>query len=333
MITVGDTTNRCMSCICLAFSLILTAVTASPALAQKYPDQTIRLIVPFPAGGGVDVVARALGAKLSEQLNQTVVIENRPGAGGNVGAAMVANSPPDGHTILMTVGAIASSVSLYKRLNYDPLRDLVPVTRLADTQLPLAGTNKHPAATIEELIAAAKAQPGTLNYGSSGVGAPLHILAESFKHAAGLDITHIPYRGDAPMLSALISGEVQLAFMPLSTGVPQIKDKAIRGFAITGRKRLASLPELPTFLEAGIAGLDTGSWYGVFVRAGTPPDIVNTIQRTVTAALAIPEIRDRMLTVGLEPVSSTPAEFDAFFRSEIARFAKLVEVAKIPKLD
>lgn len=324
--------NRFMLRVCLVLSLMAAAV-ASPALAQKYPDQTVRLIVPFPAGGGVDVVARVLAAKLSDQFNQTVVVENRPGAGGNLGAATVASSPPDGHTILITVGGIASSVALYKKLNYDPVKDLAPVMHMADTQLPLAGSYKYPAATIQELIAAAKAQPGTLNYGSSGIGAPLHILAETFKHAAGLEIAHIPYRGDAPMLSALISGDVQLGFMPLSTGVPQIKEKAIRGYAITGRKRLASLPELPTFLELGFAGLETGSWYGLFVRAGTPPNIIDTIQRAVTVALATPEMRDRMLAVGLEPVGSTPAEFDAFFKSEIARFAKLVEAAKIPKLD
>ncbi|AMN39283.1 Bug family tripartite tricarboxylate transporter substrate binding protein [Rhodoplanes sp. Z2-YC6860] len=323
--------NRCMPWVCLA--LLMSAVVAGPAVAQKYPDQNVRLIVPFPAGGGVDVVARVLATKLTEQFNRPVLVENRPGAGGNVGAAVVASAPPDGHTILITVGAIASSVSLYKKLNYDPIRDLAPVMQLADTQLPLAGSYKYPAATIQDVIAEAKAHPGVLNYGSSGVGAPLHILAETFKHAAGIEIAHIPYRGDAPMLSALISGDVQLGFMPLSTGVPQIKEKIIRGLAITGRKRLASLPELPTFLELGLTGLETGSWYGVFVRAGTPPDVIDTIQRAVTAALALPDVRDRMLAVGLEPISTTPAEFDAFFKSEIARFAKLVEAAKIPKLD
>jgi tripartite-type tricarboxylate transporter receptor subunit TctC len=321
-----------MSTVGLAL-LLMGAVVASPAFAQKYPDQTVRVVVPFPAGGGVDVVARVLAAKLADQFNQTVVVENRPGAGGNVGAAMVANAPPDGHTILLTVGGIASSVALYKKLAYDPLKDLAPVMHMADTQLPLAGSIKYQAATIQELIAAAKAQPGTLNYGSSGIGAPLHILAETFKHAAGLDIAHIPYRGDAPMLSALISGDVQMGFMPLSTGVPQIREKAIRGYAITGRKRLASLPELPTFLELGYAGLETGSWYGIFVRTGTPAGTIDTIHRATMAALAMPNMRDRMVAVGLEPVGSTPGEFDAFFKSEIARFARLVEAAKIPQLD
>jgi tripartite-type tricarboxylate transporter receptor subunit TctC len=306
---------------------------ASPALAQKYPDQTIRLVVPFPAGGGVDVMARVIGAKLSEQMNQSVVIENRPGAGGNLGAAVVASSPPDGYTILMTVGGIASSVSMYQKLTYDPVKDLAPVTLMATTQLALAGSFKHPAATIQEFMAAAKANPGSLNYGSSGVGAPLHLLAELFKYETGLDIAHVPYRGDAPVLSALTRGDVQLAFMPLASGVPQLQSKTIRGFAVTGRKRMASLPELPTFLESGIGGLETGSWYGLFVRAGTPPDIVNTIQRQLTTAFALPDVRERMLAVGLEPVGSTPAEFDAFFRAEIARFAKVVEAAKIPKLD
>ena len=296
--------RSCLSRVCLALSLML----ASPALAQKYPNQAIHMIVPFPAGGGVDVIARVIGAKLSEQISQTVVIENRPGAGGNVGAAVVASSPPDGYTILFTIGGIASSVSMYQKLTYDPVKDLAPVTLLSVTQLALAGTYKHPAATLQEFMAAVKAKPGSLNYGSSGVGAPLHLLVELLKYETGLDIAHVPYRGDAPVLSALIRGDVQLAFMPLASGVPQLQNKVIRGFAVTGRKRLASLPDLPTFLELGIRGLETGSWYGIFVRAGTPPDIVNTIQRQMTTALAQPEVRERMQAVGLEPAGSTPAQ-------------------------
>ena len=317
----------------LALAALLVALTASPAHAQNYPNRTIRLIVPFPAGGGVDTMARILGNKLSEQIKQPVLIEHRPGAGGNLGADAVAKAAPDGHTLLLTVNGLAISPSLYKTLPFDPLKAFAPVTQVAASQFVLVGSPKMQAATIQEVIALARAKPGSLNYGSSGVGAPLHLLAEMFKHAAGLDIAHIPYRGDAPMLTALLSGDVQIAFMPQGTAVPQVQNGQVRGLAITGVKRSTALTELPTLLEAGVKGMEDGTWYGLFAPAGTPRDIVDHMQREIAEVLKAPEVLERLRASGNEAVGGTPGQFDALFRADIARFAKIIADAKIPKLD
>ena len=318
----------------LVSSLVLaTCAVAHGALAQAYPSRPIRIVVPFPAGGGVDTMARILGNKLSDQLKQPVLIEHRPGAGGNLGADTVAKAAPDGYTVLLTVNALAISPSLYKTLPFDPLKAFEPVVQIAANPFVMVGSQKMQAATIQEVIALARAKPGSLNYGSSGVGAPLHLLAEMFKHGAGLDIAHIPYRGDAPMLTALLSGDVQIAFMPPSTGVPQVNNGQVRGLAVTGRKRSAALPQLPTLLEAGVKGLEEDSWYGLFAPAGTPRDIVLRLQREMVEVLKSPDVIERLRAGGTEPVGSTPEQFSALFRAEIARFEKVIADAKIPKLD
>ena len=230
-----------MKRLCWALAIGLVGLVplgfAGDASGQSYPSRTIRIVVPFPAGGGVDTMARILGNKLSERVGQPVLIEHRPGAGGNIGADAVAKAPPDGYTVLLTINALAISPSLYRTLPFDPLKSFEPVTHVAASQFVLVGSMKMPATTVQEVIALARAKPGSLNYGSSGVGAPLHLLAEIFKYAAGLDIAHIPYRGDAPMLTALLAGDVQIAFMPQGTGVPQVQNGQVRGLAITGRKR------------------------------------------------------------------------------------------------
>jgi tripartite-type tricarboxylate transporter receptor subunit TctC len=306
---------------------------ASDVLGQSYPSRNVRIVVPFPAGGGVDTMARILSNRLSELLKQPVLVEHRPGAGGNLGADAVAKAPPDGYTVLLTVNGLAISPSLYRSLPFDPTKAFAPVTQVAASQFVLTGSPKLQAATVQEVIALARARPGSLNYGSSGVGAPLHLQAEMFKHGAGLDIAHIPYRGDAPMLTALLSGDIQIAFMPLSTGVPQVQAGQIKGLAITGRKRSTALPELPTLLEAGVKGLEDGSWYGLFAPAGTPPEIVARLQREMAEVLKTPEVAERIRATGNEPVGSAPEQFDAFFKADVVKFAKIVADAKIPKLD
>src|SRR5262245_8490327 len=240
----------------LCIGLVAMGFLAHDASGQSYPSRPIRIIVPFPAGGGVDTMARIVGNKLSERIGQPVMIEHRPGAGGNIGADVVAKAPPDGYTVLLTVNGLAISPSLYRSLPFDPHKAFEPVTHVAASQFVLVGSMKMPATTVQEVIALARAKPGSLNYGSSGVGAPLHLLAEIFKYAAGLDIAHIPYRGDAPMLTALLAGDVQIAFMPQGTGVPQVQNGQVRGLAITGRKRSPVLTELPTLLEAGVKGME-----------------------------------------------------------------------------
>ena len=315
-------------------ALLIACANAGHALAQNYPNRPIRLIVPFPAGGGVDTMARILANKLTDVVKQPILVEHKPGAGGNVGSDFVAKSQPDGYTMLLNVNGIAISPSLYRRLPFDPLKDLVGVTQVAATQFVLTGSPKMEAKTVQEVIALARAKPGALNYGSSGVGAPLHLQAEIFKHAAGgLQIMHIPYRGDAPMLTALLSGDIQIAFMPQSTGSKQVETGQIKGLAVTGRKRWPSITNVPTMTEAGVKGMEDGSWYGLFVPTGTPPEIVQTLQQAMVKTLAAPEVSERIRSTGQEPVGSPTADFQAFFKSEVARFARVIEAAKIPKID
>jgi len=312
----------------------LVCMNAGNALAQDFPNRPLRMIVPFPAGGGVDTMARILAQKMTDVVKQPVLVEHKPGAGGNVGTDFVAKSEPDGYTMLLNVNGIAISPSLYRKLSFDPLKDLVGVTQVAATQFILTGSPKLEAKTLQEVIALARAKPGAMNYGSSGVGAPLHLQAEIFKHAAGaLNIMHIPYRGDAPMLTALLSGDIQIAFMPQSTGSKQIESGQIRGLGVTGRKRWPSLPNVPTMTEAGVNGMEDGSWYGLFVPTGTPPEIVKTLQQAMVQTLAAPEVSGRIRATGQEPVGSPTADFQAFFKSEIERFARVIEAAKIPKID
>ena len=315
------------------FALALVLATATTALAQSYPNRPIRLVVPFPAGGGVDTMARIVGTKLSVRIGQPVLVEHRPGAGGTLGADAVAKAAPDGHTVLITVNGLSISAALYKTLPFDPLKAFEPIIQVAANPFVLVGSPKMQAATIQEVIALAKAKPGTMNYGSSGLGAPLHLLTEQFKHSAGLDIAHIPYRGDAPMFTALLAGDVQIGFMPAGTGVPQVKQGQVKGLAVTGQKRSPALPEVPTFLEAGVKGLEADSWYGLFAPAGTPRDIVMRLNREMIEVLKSPDVVERLRSAGNEPVGGTPEQLDSVYRADIDRFAKVIADAKIPKLE
>jgi tripartite-type tricarboxylate transporter receptor subunit TctC len=317
----------------LLASVLAIIGPASQAPAQSWPNRTIRIVVPYVAGGGVSVLAQIVGAKLQELTKQSVVIDNRPGAGGNLGADSVAKSAPDGYTILLHTSAQASAPALYKTLPFDVVKDFAPVTMVITTQFVVGGSLKNPATTLMELAAEAKAKPGKLNYASSGPGSSLHLFAELFKNVAGVELVHVPYRGDAPIITALISGEVQLAFLPQATGGAAVQGNTIRGLAVTGTKRLDFLPNVPTTLEQGFAGLEQGSWIAMWVPAGTPPDVVLAIQQNIAKVLADPLVRERLVSVGQEPVGNTPAEFGAQFKVDIARFAKVVEQAKIPKLD
>jgi tripartite-type tricarboxylate transporter receptor subunit TctC len=323
-----------MKRLAVAMSVALAATAfADTAPAQTYPNRTIRIVVPYAPGGGVSVLGQIIGTKLSEIVKQPVVIDNRPGAGGNLGADLVAKAPPDGYTLLLHTSAQASAQSLYRTLPFDPVKDFAPVTMVIATQFVIAGSLKTPAATLRELIALAKAKPGALNYGSSGPGSSLHLFAEMFNSAAGTNIVHIPYRGDAPMITALISGDIQLAFLPQATGLASVQGNLIRALGVTGTKRMAALPDTPTALEQGVAGLEGGSWNALFAPAGTPQEIVRTIQQAIAKVLADPQVRERLVSVGQEPVGNSPAEFDAQFKGEIAKFARVIEQAKIPKLD
>ncbi len=308
-------------------------ILAAPVRAQTFPTKPVRIIVPFAAGGAVDVLARLVGAKLTEAWHQPVIVENRPGVGGNLGADIVAKSAPDGYTILLTPNGQAISPSLYRNLPYDGRNDLTPVTQLVASNLILVASPKSSITTVRELIAAAKAKPGSLNYGSSGVGNPLHLTMEMFKTATGTDIVAIPYKSDAEINTALISGEVQCAVVPLATARQLIEDKRLRALGVTGARRSGVLPDVPTVAEAGVPGFASSSWQGFFVAAKTSPDIVTTIQRETAKALFLPDVKARLVSFAYDPVGSTPEEFGVFFQAEIDKFAKVVKDAHIPMQD
>ena len=320
-------------CFALAGLVIAAIALTTNANAQSYPNRPIRIVVPFAAGGAVDTVGRIVAAKMADHLGQPVIVENRTGAGGNIGADAVAKSAPDGYTLLLTTSGHAITPALYRTVPYDAVKDFTPVSQVLATTFVLVASPKLPVSSVAEIIALAKSKPGGLNYGSSGLGAPLHLAMEVFKHSAGIDVQHIPYRGDAPVNAALIGGEIQLAVVPQSTGLPFIKSGSIRPLGVTGTKRSPVLPDVPTIAEAGVAGLEVRSWNGLFAPANTPREIVLTIQKAVTASMNSAEVRDRILAMGQDPIGNTPEEFDALFKSDLARFAKVIEQAKIQRLD
>ncbi len=317
-------------CALLALS-VAAEVLPREAAAQAYPNRPVRLIVPFAAGGAVDVLARLMGGKLSEQLGQPVIVENRPGAGGTLGADSVAKAPPDGYTILQNTNGAAIGPAIYKSLPFDATKDFAPVTQVVASNLVLVASPKSGITSAQDLIARARAAPGKLNYGSSGLGNPLHLTMEMLKHATGTDILAVPFRGDAQINMALISGEVEVAVVPLATAVPLIQDGRIRALGVTGPKRSEAVPNVPTIAEQGVTGFASSGWQGWFMSASTPAPIVDRIQQEVLKALALPDIQERLKAMAYEPIGSTPKEFDAYFKSEIIKFTKVIADAKIPQ--
>lgn len=305
-------------------------VHAQGAHAQSYPTKPVRLIVPYPAGGAVDTLARVLGAKFTESLGQPFVIDNRPGAGGNLGVDLVAKAPSDGYTILINTVGTAISPALYPKLPFDVMRDLTPVTQLVATTLVIVTSPKLPIASIRELIEAAKAKPGTLNYGMTGIGNPLHLTMEMLKLAAGIDVVPVAYKGDAPLVAAMIAGEIDLAVAPTVSTLPLIQDGRLKALAVTSATRSAALPDLPTVAESGIPGFESTSWLGLFLPGHAPAAIVTLVQREAKKALAAPDVRERLQAIAYEPVGSTPDEFARLFAAEVAKFATLVKDAHIP---
>ena len=315
-----------------ALAFLLTAFAASSAHAQNYPNRPIRVLVPFAAGGAVDTLARLVGQKLSESIGQPVIIENRPGAGGNLASDVLAKSPPDGYTVLQTVNGIAISPSLYKTLPFDSQKDFIAVTQIVQSQLLLVATPKLAANNLAELIALAKSKPGSLNYGSTGVGNPLSLTMEMLKSTTGIEVQAVTYRGDAPANAALIAGEIQIGVMPMATTLPLVEGGQLKALAIGGAKRSAAVPNVPTVAET-LAGFESTSWQGYFVPAGTPRDVVIKLQQETAKALKNPDVIERLRTGGNEGIGSTPEAFDALFKADIAKYAKIIADAKIPKLD
>jgi tripartite-type tricarboxylate transporter receptor subunit TctC len=311
--------------------LLAIGLATGDAAAQTYPTQPIRIIVPFAAGGTVDVVARLLGQKLGESLGQPVVIENRPGAGGNLAAEAVAKAMPDGHTLLITTNGHAISPALYRKLPYDAVKDFAPVTQLNTSSLLLAGSGKLPARALPEVVAQAKAKPMT--YGSTGIGNPLHLTMEMFKQRAGIAVMAVPYRGDAPLLTALTAGEVDLAVVPLATARAHVEAGNLRALGVARLARNPALPDVPTVAEQGFAGFDSPSWHALFAPAGTPRAVVTRIRQESRKALDSAELRQRLASLGIEPVGSTPEELAALLTADIDKFARVVKDAGIPPQD
>jgi len=312
--------------------LIATALTGwvATASAQGYPARTVRLVVPFPAGGAVDSVARALGQKLADQWKHPVVVDNRAGAGGNIGADAVAKSTPDGHTLLVTTNGIAISPSLYRKMPFDAARDFAPVTQLTGSYLVLTGSPKLAANTLRELIDAAKAKPGAISYGSTGVGVAPHLMTEVLMAMAGIDLLHVPYKGDAQVTPALLAGEVQVAFMPTIAVIAHVKAGRLKALGVTPSHRIAVLPDTPSIAEQGLRSFEYNGWLGLLAPAQTPREIVAQVQRDMAGVLASAEIRERLPSWGYEPVGSTPEQFAKRYADDIALFAKIVRDAKVP---
>jgi tripartite-type tricarboxylate transporter receptor subunit TctC len=305
-------------------SVLLTlAGIQSAVYAADYPSKPIRMIVGFAAGGGTDTTARAIAQKMSAAMGEQVVVDNRPGAAGNVATELVVRGPADGYTILMgTIAALAINPTLYGNLAFDPIKDLAPVSQAVNSSNILVVHPSVQAKSVQELIALAKAKPGTLNYGSSGIGGTGHLAGVLFDELAGTKMTHVPYKGGGPAMIELVGGQVQLVFATPPTAVPQIKSGKIRGLAVTTLKRSSVMPDLPTISESGLKGYDANNWYGVVVPVKTPKPIVTRLNTEIVKALNAPDLKELFFTQGLDPAPSTPEQFGAYIKSELGKMGE-----------
>jgi tripartite-type tricarboxylate transporter receptor subunit TctC len=317
--------GRILQCAAL---LAVLALSAAGATAQTYPAKPIRLVVPFPAGGTTDILAREVGQRLSASLGQPVVIDNRPGAAGNIGSELVAKSAPDGYTLLMaTVGTHAINPSLYAKLPYDHVADFAPVILVASVPNVLEVTPSLPVNSVADLIKLAKEKPGQINFASSGSGTSIHLSGELFKTMAGVDMTHVPYKGSAPALADLIGGQVQVMFDNLPSSLAQIKAGKLRAIAVTSAQRAPALPNVPTIAESGLPGFEASSWFGVVAPAGTPPAIVARLNADLNQWLQTPDAKEKLLAQGAAAAGGSPEQFAAHIRAETEKWAKVVKAS------
>lgn len=306
------------------------AAFGTAALAQNYPAKPIRFIAPNLPGGPTDILARLIGQKLAESLGQPVVVENRAGAGGNIGTEVAAKSPPDGYTLVTGNNAtFGANVSLYKRMGFDPLKDFAPVVLVASQPNVLVVHPSLPVTSVKQLIALAKARPGQLNYSGSGMGAAAHLAAELFKSMTGTDIVHISYKSAGPALTDLIAGQTQLMFATSLSVMPYVRSNRVRALAVTTAKRARTMPELPTVAEAGVPGFEAATWHGVLVPAGTSASIIDRLNAEINRMLQLPDVRDRLTALGAEIIGGTPREFADHIRREIPKWAKVIKDAGV----
>ncbi len=316
---------RMRALLLIAFTLLLPM---SRAGAEDYPARPVRLIVPFAAGGAADLIGRVIGQKLTEALGVQVVIDNRGGAGGNIGAELAAKAAPDGYTLLMgNAPTLAINASLFRRLPYDPVRDFAPISLVAAVPLIVLAHPAAPFNSVPELIAAARASPGTLSYASGGNGSTTHLSMELLKSTTGIDLVHVPFNGSAPAIVALTNGEVPVMIDLIPSSLAQVQAGRLKALAITTAARSALMPDLPTVAEDGVPGYDVASWFGVVAPAGTPPAIVARLNRDIVRALAEPESRARLAALGADPLDSTSEAFAAFIRDELAKWAAVVTIS------
>jgi tripartite-type tricarboxylate transporter receptor subunit TctC len=316
-----------------AFALgTLGFFTAHEALAQKWPEKPVRIVTPFAPGGGTDLFGRMLAQRLSEVLQQQFFVENRPGAGSTIGTEFVAKSPPDGHTYLMTSASFSFNPGLYPKLRYDSIRDFAPVSQVVRVPHVIVVLPSFPAKTLQEFVRLARAQPGDVLYASSGPGSAMHLAGALFGIVTKTTLTHVPYKGGAATVTAVLGGEATTAFNTLETVIGQLRSKRLRPLAVSTRERAAAIPDVPTAAEAGVPGYEAIGWFGVLAPAGTPTSIVQQMSGEIAKAMATPVLRERALQEGATPVGSTPAEFRTFLHSEIEKWTRIIQQAGI-KID
>jgi len=314
----------------IGFCLLQSTAIVDATAADVYPAKALRLIVPFPPGGPADSLARLVGEKLSASLGKAVVVDNRPGAGGNIGMELGARSAPDGYTLVLApAGNLTVNPFLYRNVPYDVGRDFAPVTVIAAVPNVLVIHPSVPAKSVAELVRYAKAHPGTLNYSSPGNGSGAHLAGELFKSMAGVDTVHIPFNGIAPAVTAVVGGQVQMMFAGAPSALPQVKAGRLVALGVASPKRIAAAPELPTLAESGLPGFDVTSWYSIVVPSGTPNDIIARLRSEIAGALTQPEVQEKLAGLGAEPIGNTPAEFAAMLKVETAKWSKIVKDANI----
>ena len=305
---------------------LILSITSCVVSAQEYPTKPIRLIVPFAPGGPTDIMSRAISERITARLGQQLVVDNRAGAGGGIGSELAARSAPDGYTMLLRhIGTHAINTSLYSRIGYDPVKDFAPITMIATLPLGLFVNASVPAHSVKDLVALAKAKPGSLNFGSAGSGGPTHMAGEMLKSMGHIDIVHVPYKGNAASLIDLVAGRVQMMFSNLLTAGPHARAGKLRAIAISSSKRSPQAPELPTIAESGVPGYDLTPWYGVLFPAGTPRPIVMRLNQEIGGILTTPDMVERFRTQGIDLVTSTPEAFAALIKSEIPKWRKVVK--------
>jgi tripartite-type tricarboxylate transporter receptor subunit TctC len=307
--------------------LVLAALAPAGACAQSYPTKPVRLVVGFTPGGGVDINARMLAPELGKAFGQQFIVDNRPGAGTNIANELVAKSPPDGYTLLVNTAAVVINMSLYRKVNFDAIKDFAPISIFSQSPNILVVHPSLPVKNIRDLVTLAKSKPGAMNFSSAGAGTTQHLTGELFKLRTGTSIVHIPYKGSAPSLTALLGGEVEMTFANIPAISSHVKSKRLRALANAGTKRADQMPEVPTLKESGIGGVEVVVWYGVLAPAGTPREIVGALSAAMAKAARAPEVRQRLLDQGAEPVGNSPEEFAKLLREELTRWAEVVKVS------